>query len=238
MCIEEYQWLETLTGLKSSLLLSLLPMKHPSDGYDRCRKLIVPFGDVHAERTSWHVHQTIMIERRSNMNFADHYFVFNLNDRLGILHSLPDKYTGMTGMERAFQLLNSAGCYSDQPFDSLSLNILSQIAQISPKADYYPNNLTCMIKIDWNGRSLPYALQHFGYYLRVKKLIDMSQQFNFMHSSTNSDETLTSTEDRKHNVELLTKLYWDYRDSYNPIARLSDDMEADIILKTCSSEQY
>ncbi|CAF5112880.1 unnamed protein product, partial [Rotaria sp. Silwood1] len=39
----------------------------------------------------------------------------------------------MTGMERAFQLLNSAGCWTDQPFDDLSIHILHQIAIISPK---------------------------------------------------------------------------------------------------------
>ncbi|CAF3249897.1 unnamed protein product [Rotaria sp. Silwood2] len=88
-------------------------------------------------------------------------------------HSLPDQYTGMTGTARAFQLLNSAGCWSDQLFDVLSLNILSQITAISPKATYYPEDLTCMVTIKWNLNSLPYSMQHFGYYLTAKKLIDL-----------------------------------------------------------------
>ncbi|CAF1319417.1 unnamed protein product [Rotaria sp. Silwood1] len=96
-------------------------------------------------------------------------------------YPLPDQYTGMTGMDRAFQLLNSAGCWSDQPFDSVSRNILLQIATISPKVNYFPEHLTSMEKIEWNPHSLPYSMQHFGYYLIAKKLVETSEQMNFMH---------------------------------------------------------
>jgi hypothetical protein len=152
-------------------------------------------------------------------------------------HPLPDCYTGMTGMERSFQLLNSAGCWSDQPFDPISLNILLQLATISPKANYYPQNLTCMAKIEWNSSSLPYSLQHFGYYLIVKKLVEASEQWNFMYPSTTSGELQKLFESKKYNEKLLAKLYWDYRDSYNPTARLSAQMEAEI-RSTSSTQRY
>ena len=243
MYVDENQWFGTLTGLKSGLLLSPLAA---IDQNHLCRKLIVPFGQVQLPNTSDSNHQTVTIERKSSM--FHQYFVFILNDRLRVLqsidsptgwlylallhamtsHILPDYYTGMTGMERSFQLLNSAGCWSDQPFDSVSLDILLQLANISPKVNYYPQNVTSMAEIDWNSFSLPYSLQHFGYYLIVKKLVEASEQWNFMHPSMTSGELQKLFESTKYNEQLLAKLYWDYRDSYNPIARLSPQMEAEI----------
>ncbi|CAF4394306.1 unnamed protein product, partial [Rotaria magnacalcarata] len=163
MCIGQDQWLGTLTGLTSSLLLSPLTAKDCTSEHYPYRKLIVPFGKILSTRDQHEIHQTVTIDRPSSMSFSHQYFVFILNDRLKILqstdsptgwlylallhamtsHPLPDHYTGMTGMERAFQLLYSAGCWSDQPFDELSLNILGQIASISPKVNYYPEHLTC-----------------------------------------------------------------------------------------------
>ncbi|CAF3595516.1 unnamed protein product [Rotaria sp. Silwood1] len=249
MCIDEDQWLGTLTGLTSGLLLSPLPANNYRLDHYPYRKLIVPFGTIQSERNPSTNHQTVTIDRSSSISFPQKYFVFILNDRLKILqstdsptgwlylallhamtsHPLPDQYTRMTGMERAFQLLNSAGCWSDQPFDAVSLNILGQIASISPKVNYYPEHLTCMEKIDWNSNGLPYSMQHFGYYLIAKKLIDSSQLFNFMYPSLMSNETPKLFEGKIYNEMLLKKLYCDYRDSYNPTARLSTELEADIL---------
>jgi hypothetical protein len=248
MCIEQSQWLGTLTGLKSGLLLSPSPVNNQRLEHYPYRKLIVPFGDVYSALIYGN-HQNVTIQRiLLSEDFIRHYFVFILNDRLKIVqstdsptgwlylallhamtsHPLPDEYTGMTGMERAFQLLHSAGCSSDQPFDLLSLNILTQIAAISPRVNYYPVHLTCMEKIDWNENSIPYSMQHFGYYLIAKKLIDASRQFSFMYPSLASDKTPQLFEGKLYNEMLLKKLYWDYRNSYNPLARLSAEIESHI----------
>ena len=248
MYIDEDQWFETLTGLKSGLLLSPIAVINQKNNHYLCRKLIVPFGHVQVIKNSNDNHQTVTIQRESS-SFIHEYFVFILNDRLRILqptdspkgwlylallhamtsHPLPDKYTGMTGMERSFQLLHTAGCWSDQPYDLITRNILLQIATISPKANFYPENLTCMVKIDWNENHLPHSMQHFGYYLIVKKLVETSEKWNFMHpSSAANDEIQKLFESKKYNEKLLAKLYWDYRDSYNPTARLSAQTEKEI----------
>ncbi|CAF3980773.1 unnamed protein product, partial [Didymodactylos carnosus] len=250
MCIDEDQWFGTLTGLKSGLLLSPMAITNGTNTHYLCRKLIIPFGQVQATKKFDNDHQIVTIERKSTSTpFLYQYLVFILNDRLRILqptdsptgwlylallhamtsHPLSDQYTGMTGMERSFQLLNSAGCWSDQPFDSVSRNILLQIATISPKVNYYPEHLTFMEKIEWNVNSLPYSMQNFGYYLIAKKLVETSEEWNFMHPSfTSNDEIQKLFESKKYNEKLLAKLYWDYRDSYNPTARLSAQMEAEI----------
>ncbi|CAF5088350.1 unnamed protein product, partial [Rotaria sp. Silwood1] len=163
MYIDEDQWFGTLTGLKSGLLLSPIAIIKQNNSHYLCRKLIVPFGQVQAIKKSNDDHQTVTIERKSSStSFIHEYFVFILNDRLRILqptdsptgwlylallhamtsHSLPDQYMGMTGMERCFQLLHSAGCWSAQPYDSITRNILLQIATISPKVNFYPEHLT------------------------------------------------------------------------------------------------
>jgi hypothetical protein len=236
MYIDENQNFGTLTGLKAGLLLSPIIVSN--------RKLLILFEKVQAKKTSTDAHQTVSIERTASMWFARQYFVFTLNDRLRILqssdspagwlylallhamtsHPLSDFYTGMTEKKRAFQLLYSAECWTDQPFDALSLNIAYQIANISPKVEYYPSYLTCMTKFQWNEQSLPYSLQHFGYYLIIKKLIQASKWLNFIYPSSDSKTDSLSRNDDK----LLEKLYWDYRDSYNLTARLSDEMEAEI----------
>ncbi|CAF0995068.1 unnamed protein product [Adineta steineri] len=246
MCIDENQWFGTLTGLTSGLLLSPLPVNNSELRDYPYRKLIVPFGTVQGQRNTDNKHQTVTIKRSSSQ--SDQYFVFILNDRLKILqsndsptgclylsllhamtsHPLSDEYTGMTGMEQAFQLLKSAASCSDQPFDKLSLNILGQIASMSPIVDYYPKHLTSMERIHWNSNGLPYSLQHFGYYLIAKKLIDHSQLFGFMHPSMILEKKPEIFQDEKYNEKLLEKLYWNYRDSYNPSARLSTEMENEI----------
>ena len=250
MCIAEDQWLGTLTGLQFGLLLSPIGSINKQEEQYQCRKLIIPYGKVHAKKEQSGHHQTVTIER---ISFFHQYFVFNLNNRLRIIqstdsptgwlylallhaitsHPLPDQYTRMTGMERSFQLLKSAGCWTDQPFDELSLDILQQIAIISPKVDYYPQRLTVMQQIDWYNNSLPYSMQHFGYYLIVLKLIETSQQLNFMYSSVNTKQP----EIFRNNKKLLRKLYWDYRDSYNFTARLSEEMENEIF-NTDSTQPY
>ncbi|CAF4374193.1 unnamed protein product, partial [Rotaria sp. Silwood2] len=249
MHIDKNQSFGTLTGLKAGLLLSPMTINNQQNKYRLCRKLIIPYGHIQVEKASDKNHQTVTIERKASSGTSLHqYFVFILNDRLNILqsidsptgwlylallhamtsHPLPDQYTGMTGMERSFQLLNSAGSWSDQPYDSISLNILSQIASLSPKVNYYPEHQTCMVKIDWNTEYLPYSIQHFGYYLLAKKLYEESEQWKFMYSTNTSHGILKLFESKEYNEKVLIKLYWDYRDLYNPTARLSPQMEAEI----------
>ncbi|CAF4824442.1 unnamed protein product [Rotaria sp. Silwood1] len=253
MHVDENQCFGTLTGLRSGLLLSPMATIEHKNRHQLCRKLIVPYGEIRISKKPDRHHQTVTIDRTSESKspFLHQYFVFILNDRLRILqptdsptgwlylallhavtsHCLPDQYTGMTGMERSFELLNSAGSWSDQPFDPVCRQILLQIAIISPQVNYYSENNQSMEKIEWNPDYLPYSLQHFGYYLIAKKLLEASEEWNFMYSTSatpNNDELEKLFKSKKYNENLLMKLYWDYRDSYNPLARLSPQMEAEI----------
>ena len=249
MYVDENQWFGTLTGLTGGLLLSPIVSNNQTNRYYLCRKLLVPYGRINAMRLFEQSHPSIAIDRTGlEKSFHHQCFVFILNDRLRILqaiespsgflylallhamtsHALPDEYTDLTGMECAFQLLNSAGCCSDQPFDALSLDILYQIATLSPQVSYYPSHLTCMKRIDWNSHGLSRFMQHFGYYLIAKNLFEISEQWNFIHPSSDSSEMRKLFQSKKYDERLLRKLYWNYRDSYNPLARLSPEMEMEI----------
>ena len=248
MCVDKDQWIGSLTGLTFGLLLSPLSVNNQTQQHYPYRKLIVPFGQIGIARTSTD-HHSVTIKRSTCIRDSREYFVFILNDRLKILqstdspsgwlylsllhamssHPFPDEYTGMTGMERAFQLLYSAGCSSDRPFDHLSINILRQIAAISPKVSYYPEKTTSAIRIEWHENGLPYSVQHFGYYLIAKNLIHSSEQLNFMYSFSRSTNEKPALINEMYEETVLRKLYWDYRDFYNPLACLSAQMDSMII---------
>ena len=73
------------------------------------------------------------------------------------------------------------------------------------------------IQIEWNSNGLAYSMQHFGYYLIANNLINAksttellcTHHLFLMKFQNYSKENL-------YNEVLLKKLYWDYRDSYNP----------------------
>ena len=238
MFIDVKQCFGTFTGLTAGLLLS-------SNRTDLARKFLVPFGKITCTQLAPGAHQSVFIERTPTTEFAQHYFVFTLNDHLRLVlssdsptgclylallhamtsHPLVDIYTGLTGMERAFQILHSAACWTDQPYDSLSLNILRQLASLSPRVDYYPTHLTSMATIQWNHPALAYSQQHFGYYLLVTKMLHASEQLNFLYPTASSNSNGLP----RNNVKLLTKFYQDYRDSYNPTGRLSDELEQEMV---------
>lgn len=94
MCIDKHEWLGTMIGLKSGLLLSPLSTNNHQIEQYPYRKFVVPFGKVHCERSSTNTdHQTVTIDRSSSMSFLDQYFVFILNDHLKIVQST-DSPTG------------------------------------------------------------------------------------------------------------------------------------------------
>ena len=59
---------------------------------------------------------------------------------------------------------------SDQPYDSTSLDILYQIGSLSPRVTYYPKFKSCHIQIEWNTDQFSHSIEHFVYYLLVKRL--------------------------------------------------------------------
>ncbi|CAF4228672.1 unnamed protein product [Rotaria sp. Silwood2] len=75
MCIDENQWLGTLTGLISGLLLATLPINNHRLAHYPYRKLIVPFGQIHGAEVLHNNYQTITIQRKSFLKkYLHHYF--------------------------------------------------------------------------------------------------------------------------------------------------------------------
>jgi hypothetical protein len=74
-------------------------------------------------------------------------------------HCLPDPLTGYTGTESALQILLSASVRSFEFLTSDNVELLGQIATLSPVRKFYPLQLMEMQQIGWD-RSLPVLSQH------------------------------------------------------------------------------
>ncbi|CAF1688667.1 unnamed protein product, partial [Adineta ricciae] len=59
-----------------------------------------------------------------------------------------------------------------------------------------------------------------------------------MHFSLHNEEILTLNAENEYDERLLMKIYWDYRHSYNPVARLSAEIEIEIMEMAKSEEPY
>ncbi|KAL5118323.1 hypothetical protein ACEQ8H_003833 [Pleosporales sp. CAS-2024a] len=74
-------------------------------------------------------------------------------------HCLPDPLTGYTGTEAALKILKSAAARSFEYLTTEDVQLLHQIASLSPFRTFYPSHLTEMQQVDWDPR-LPFLSQH------------------------------------------------------------------------------
>ncbi|KAF2186028.1 hypothetical protein K469DRAFT_664515 [Zopfia rhizophila CBS 207.26] len=145
----------TWYGLDSKLLIS-------STKNDCQRRILVPLG-IHKYRSEGpHI--------RIRISNPGAYATFEINKILGRLecpaepkllylraklhamtsYFIPDQLTGNTGADEALRQLQS-GCY--QPWSPLmpdNLEILVDIAKLTPKREYYPPDLKCMENVSWD----------------------------------------------------------------------------------------
>ncbi|KAH6502438.1 hypothetical protein HBI55_034300 [Parastagonospora nodorum] len=74
-------------------------------------------------------------------------------------HCLPDPLTGYTGTESALTVLQSAAVRSFEFLTTENVELLYQIAKISPSRSFYPPEIMDMQTIEWDAR-LPFLSQH------------------------------------------------------------------------------
>jgi hypothetical protein len=128
----------------------------------RQRSIIVPIGLVRYKRNGFHV--------AVNVENGGSYGRFTINDVLGRLdcpteprllylkaqfHAytsfiVPDPLTGRTGAEEALHCLKSGYCQPWTPLNPGPLQILMSIAELTPKREYYPQDMKTMQHVFWN----------------------------------------------------------------------------------------
>ena len=172
----------TLYGIDSKLVVrdSAVPEE---------RSIIVAMGSAAIEQNGAHV--------RIRISHDGYYARFSINKVLGRLECaseprlmyfkaychavtgfvLPDPLTGRTGADEAIHCLQSGNAQPWAPVDKVSYDVLSKIADLTPKRVYYPENLRVLQKVIWKDHLLP-AVQHDEFRPIVR---DIMQQCRVLH---------------------------------------------------------
>ena len=186
MSIDPNPSIGTLVGLRNKLIL-----KHKNHEH---RLLIIPQGNVTFQADGDHVRVNI------DKDSATKAHAYHVDDHLGrlidngSLHSklylcylhaltsfcLPDILTSRTGTEQALSILASAGTRSFDQLRPATVELLTRIAQLTPKRSYYPANERCMQTVHWSS-SLGFLAQHGSFYTHVKSIFSQAERSNMFH---------------------------------------------------------
>lgn len=205
MSIDPDQSLGTLTGLYNKIILK--------DKKQGNRRLIVPEGPVRHQIRDGHVR--VHIDKTS----ASKAHAYEVNCRLGTLidnenlqsklllgylHALtsfclPDALTGRTGTEQALSILNSAAVRSFGQLTEENVDLLEQIAHLTPRRSYYPAHERVMQVVEWSSE-LGFLAQHGGFYKCVKSIFGQAETAKVFYP-----ESKLALPELKSNQELLER---------------------------------
>lgn len=189
MRVSSKQNIGTLFGLHSGLLLESMDAETV-----KSQLFIVPHAKINVQRMDYHVEVKIVApdtELRSPP-----FFIYHINKQLRTLkgnsfaawfylahlhavtsYPLPDTFTGITGVERALQILQSGLAWSSEPYDKESMSTLQSLADLSPirrfqtkmnKKKGHHQQMT-----QWPSHVYPHSA-HDAFILIVRKLISDS----------------------------------------------------------------
>lgn len=154
------------------------------------RSIIVPMGTLRYARDGCHVKLNVE-------NTDGSYGKFIINDVLGrvdcpaeprlvyskaMFHAytsfvLPDPLTGTTGTEEALRFLRSGYC---QPWIPLAVGpqeLLTSIAKLTPRREYYPLDMRFMQRVSWD-QELTTTIQHDEYISLVSSICEKSKKLS------------------------------------------------------------
>ncbi|XP_037034763.1 uncharacterized protein LOC119073424 [Bradysia coprophila] len=100
---------------------------------------------------------------------------------------LPDPFTGMKGTEKSLQILQSAYCWSSEPYDSEAAKTLKRIRKLSATRSYHPPHHTSMQRIKWP-KNLPPSSSHEAFAIVAKRLFRDSDRMSFLHFKEKLEE--------------------------------------------------
>ncbi|CAJ2504457.1 Uu.00g118510.m01.CDS01 [Anthostomella pinea] len=194
--IDPRQSVDTWYGLDSKLVLTSI--KNPTE-----RFILVPLGSFQVAKRGCHVQVVVDLSQ-----VRGHYLRFSVNATLGRIdcgsepvlfykkaeiHALtsfilPDPLTGLTGTESAMRILTSGVCQPWAPLAASQLGVLSCIAKLSPRREYYPEDRKVMKKEFWVNQ-LPVHCQRDEYRIIVDRIISQSTGLSKFYPEANDLET-------------------------------------------------
>ncbi|KAI1411964.1 hypothetical protein F5Y13DRAFT_200276 [Hypoxylon sp. FL1857] len=187
MSVDRDQSIGTLIGLHSKLVLK-------GDNRRTQRKVIIPSGSVVFNKKGQHVDVHI---GNSSTTKVHAYDIDDLLGRLAnnsslqskllisYLHALtssplPDPLTGKTGTEQALVNLNCSAVRSFKWLTQEDIDMLINIASITPGRVYYPANERVMQTVEWSTR-LNFLAQHGEFYQTVRSIFDQAEKSKFFY---------------------------------------------------------
>ena len=233
----------TLVGLKNLIVLE--ECEEISPLFVRKRKIIIPHGAVESESV---LGKSVCTTRINLNNLREpKFFVYDMDDHLKILRGgrdqtawfylahlhavtstlLPDLFTKVTGTEMAFQILQSARCWSSKPYASGSLSILRSIAELTPIRAFYPVHLQCMQTISWPP-GIHSSTAHEGFVFIVEKLIQDSLQLSCVFGVCQDSMTLAKTIKERVENRLHKRHYCRQIQYGNPMSSISPEVRNDL----------
>ncbi|KAI9742144.1 MAG: hypothetical protein M1818_004044 [Claussenomyces sp. TS43310] len=219
MVVDERQSFGALTGLMNKLVLR--------EAGGPSRSVVIPHGNVSFLPDGFHVR--IMIDTTSATHVK--YHSYQIDNRLGRLvdsgslqdrlfriylhattaHCLVDQLTGRTGTEEALYGLAAAATRSFIELEPADIELLENIAQLTPQRQYYPSHLKVMQQVGW--KTLSPLSQHCAFYANVTTIFNQAKQFQVFQENPNQVITL----DTRRDQDLLTRA--SIRDSFFQVHR-------------------
>lgn len=195
MQIDANQSIGTLVGFKSKLII--VDTHDPEN-----RMVIIPEGYVSFEKHIYghnvnsHIHADVTygtarrIQRYSIDNqlrrLVDNATVTS-KLYLAYIHALssycmPDPFLGRTGTEEALSILRSASLRSLDCPTEMDVQLLGQIAALTPGRSFYPAHLRSMQTVEWSPKLSPVS-QDSRFYKAVKTILDRVSSMGFLYGS-------------------------------------------------------
>lgn len=185
MRVSRTQKIGTLYGLNHGLLLESFNKDGKSDEHAR-KILLVPNGQVVMK--SGHSFPSVFIDTKSELQTPRFYqyqvdkFCQQLKSTngshaswfyLAYLHAVTshgeiEPFTGMSGTERAVQILQSAFAWSSSPYDAEAIRMLGKIAELTPHRKLANNMQT----VNWPKSIPPRSAQDCFVFITRKLLTD------------------------------------------------------------------
>ncbi|KAF5335871.1 hypothetical protein D9758_017237 [Tetrapyrgos nigripes] len=184
MCVDNYSSIGTLYGLVNMLVLNPSVPTQP-------RRILIPNGRIRTRIKEHHVE--VSVDTNPDEWKRTFFVDYTIREDLGYLegdgsltshflraylhaltsYCLPDPLTGRTGTEESLAILTSARSFSIQNLtDAQFLNILYQIASMTPSRTYYPENSELMQTVHWSNLPVPVLSQHPSFFPETMAILD------------------------------------------------------------------
>ncbi|XP_031629745.1 uncharacterized protein LOC116344981 [Contarinia nasturtii] len=195
MRVSKKQNCGTLYGLHHGLLL-----ESTEDLQNQSKMMIMPHGSVVASFSKHHeivkietenelrsppfhtyvVDEFVQQLKAKNSSFSAWFYLAHLHALTS--HGQVEPFLGISGSERALQILQSAFVWSSAPYDPESLKTLKDIEALAPVRQLK----NCYQSVGWP-KTIPSHAAQDSYALIIRKLIDDSNRLKDLHESPKKD---------------------------------------------------